>query len=401
LNIIELIENISEPSPTKIVLVAIDGLGGLPEKESGKTELETANTQNMDQLVFEGSCGLMDPVRPGIIPGSVPGHLAIFGFDPLTYTIGRGAMEAIGINFDLRAEDVVARGNFATINKENMILDRRAGRISSEKAVGLCQLLDGIQIKDVQIIVRQQKDYRFIVVFRGNGLASGVTDSDPQQNGVATKRIVPLNEAAEKMAEVANNFVAKAKTILGRHHPANMVILRGFSKRPQFPSWPEIYKLKAAAISAFPMYKGLAKLVGIDTIETGNNIEDEFTTLEEYYKDYNFFFLHIKQVDTAGEDGDFGRKVKLIEKVDSELGRLIRLCPDEIVITSDHSTPAILALHSWHPVPVLIHSKWCWPDKINKFSESTCRQGSLGRFSATQLMPQIMANALKLGKFGA
>jgi 2,3-bisphosphoglycerate-independent phosphoglycerate mutase len=343
----------------------------------------------------------MDPVRVGIIPGSLPGHLAIFGFDPLVYTAGRGAMEAIGINFDLRAEDIVARGNFAIVDKENVIIDRRAGRLSTEISIELCQLLDGMKIEDIQIIVRPVKDYRFIVIFRGSGLASAVNDSDPQQNGVAAREIVPLNIPAGKTAAVANKFIAKAKSILGKSHPANAVLLRGFSKRPQFPSITEMYKLKAGAISTFPMYRGLASLLGLDLIETGNSIEDEFTALEKYYPDYNFFFLHVKQVDTAGEDGDFDGKVKIIEKVDRELARVIKLSPDVIVIASDHSTPATMALHSWHPVPVFIHSKWCRPDKIPKFSESNCLRGGLGRFPATQLLPLVMAHAQKLGKFGA
>jgi 2,3-bisphosphoglycerate-independent phosphoglycerate mutase len=401
MNILELMESTSEPSPTKVVLVAIDGLGGLPHPDTCKTELETANTPHCDQLVYEGNCGLMDPVRAGIIPGSLPGHLAIFGFDPLVYTAGRGAMEAIGVNFDLRAEDIVARGNFAIVDEDNIIIDRRAGRLSTEKSAGLCQLLDGMKIEDIQIMVRPVKDYRFIVIFRGNGLASAVNDSDPQQNGVTAREIIPLNIPAGKTAAVANKFIAKAKSILGKGHPANTVLLRGFSKRPQFPSIPEIYKVKAGAISAFPMYRGLASLLGMDLIDTGNNIEDEFAALEKYYQDFNFIFLHVKQVDTAGEDGDFNRKVKMIELVDRELGRVIKLNPDVIVIASDHSTPAIMGLHSWHPVPVFIHSKWCRPDKITKFSEANCLRGGLGRFPATQLLPQVMAHAQKLRKFGA
>jgi len=400
-DILELVEDISEPSPTKIVLVAVDGLGGLPNPETGKTELETANTPNLNHLVAEGCCGLMDPVSPGITPGSVPGHLAIFGFDPLAYSIGRGAMEAIGVNFDLQAEDIVARGNFATLSKENLIIDRRAGRISTERTAGLCQMLDGMQIANIKLIVRPVRDYRFIVVFRGAGLASGVSDSDPQMNGVPPRKIIPLNEPAEKTANIANKFISKARTILANQHPANMVLLRGFSKRPQFPSMTDIYKIKAAAISSFPMYRGLASLVGVDVLETGNNLEDKIATLEKYFKDYNLFLLHIKQVDMAGEDGDFANKVIQIEEVDKAMASVINLKPDVIVITSDHSTPATLGMHSWHPVPVLIHSKWCRPDKMIKFSESNCRNGGLGRFQAVQLMPMVMAYALKLGKFGA
>jgi 2,3-bisphosphoglycerate-independent phosphoglycerate mutase len=400
-NTLELVEDISIPSPTRVILIAIDGLGGLPDSKTSKTELETAQTPILDHMAFEGNCGLMDPVRRGITPGSVPGHLAIFGFDPLIYTIGRGAMEAIGINFDLQADDVVARGNFATVDEDNLIVDRRAGRIITERTSELCRLLDGMEIQDVKLMVRPLKDYRFIVVFRGLGLASAVSDSDPQLNGVPPRKIMPLNEPAGKTADIANKFIARAKALLANHKPANMILLRGFSKRPQFPSISEIYKLKAASISYVPVYRGLSQLVGIDVLDTGNSLDGELNTLENYFKDYNFFFLHIKQVDTAGEDGDFERKVKLIEETDKALERIIKLKPDVTVVTSDHSTPATLGLHSWHPVPVLIHSKLCRPDKIMKFSEFNCLHGGLGRFPATQLMPQVMAHAQKLGKFGA
>lgn len=398
---LELVKPISKTSPARIVLLVIDGLGGLPNPQTGKTELETADTPNLDRLAAEGICGLIDPVRPGITPGSAPGHLALFGYDPVGYNIGRGALEATGIDFDLRREDVAARGNFCTVNEDGLITDRRAGRISTEKCVELSQLLDGLEIEGVKLSVRPVKEHRFITVFRGEGLASGVGDSDPQQTGSVPKEIVPLSQSAERMADIASQFIAQARVILDKHYPANMVLLRGFSKRPQFPTMADIYKLKAAAIAAYPMYRGLAKLVGMDVLETGNTIEDEFETLKQHYNDYDFFFLHIKQADSAGEDGDFERKVRIIEQVDNALPRLTSIKPDVIVVTADHSTPALLKGHSWHPVPVLLHSRWCRPDGTDKFSESACLLGGLGRFPATQVMSLAMANALKLDKFGA
>ncbi len=398
---LELVKPISKPSPTRIVLLVIDGLGGLPNPQTGKTELETANTPNLDQLAAGGICGLIDPVRPGITPGSAPGHLALFGYDPVSCNIGRGALEATGIDFDLQREDVAARGNFCTVNEDGLVTDRRAGRISTEKCAELSQLLDGLEIEGVKLSVRPVKEHRFITVFRGEGLASGVGDSDPQQTGLMPKEIVPLSPPAERMADIANQFIAQAKVILGKYYPANMVLLRGFSKRPQFPTMADIYKLKAAAIVAYPMYRGLAKLVGMDILETGNTIEDEFETLKQHYNDYDFFFLHIKQADSAGEDGDFERKVRIIEQVDNALPSLISIKPDVIVVTADHSTPALLKGHSWHPVPVLLHSKYCRPDRVSEFSESACILGGLGRFPATQIMPLAMANALKLIKLGA
>lgn len=397
----ELIKSISNPSPARIILLVIDGLGGLPNPQTGKTELEIANTPNLDQLATKGVCGLIDPVSPGITPGSAPGHLALFGYDPVSFSIGRGALEATGIDFDLEPEDVAARGNFCTVDERGMVTDRRAGRISTEKCTELCQLLDGRVIEKVKIFVCPVREHRFIVVFRGEGLTSDISDSDPQQIGVAPKVITALSPKAGRMAGVASQFMAQARTTLAGHHPANMVLLRGFSKRPCFPTMGEVYKLKPAVIASYPMYRGLARLVGMEVLETGTGIEDEFTTLKQNYDGYDFFFLHIKGTDSAGEDGDFDRKVRIIEEIDNALSTLTSMEPDVIVVTGDHSTPALLKGHSWHPVPILLYSKWCRPDRINEFSESACVLGGLGRFPATQIMPLAMANALKLTKFGA
>ncbi len=397
----ELIKPISRSSPTRIVLLVIDGLGGLPNPQTGRTELETANTPNLDKLATKGICGLIDPVSPGITPGSAPGHLALFGYDPVTFNIGRGALEAIGVDFDLQQGDVAARGNFCTVDETGLVTDRRAGRISTEKCAELCQLLDGVLIDEVKLFVCPVKEHRFIVVFRGEGLAAELSDSDPQQIGVAPKVITALRPEAGRMASISNQFIAQAKATLAGHYPANMLLLRGFSKRPQFPTMGEIYKLKPAAIASYPMYRGLAKLVGMEVLETGTTIEDEFATLKQNYTNYDFFFLHIKGTDSAGEDGDFDRKVRVIEEVDNALPNLTGLEADVIVVTGDHSTPALLKGHSWHPVPILLYSKWCRPDRVGEFSESACVCGGLGRFPATQIMPLAMANALKLNKFGA
>ncbi len=398
---LELIKGISRSSPTKIVLLVIDGLGGLPSPKTGKTELETANTPNLDQLATKGICGLIDPVGRGITPGSAPGHLALFGYDPLEFTVGRGVLEAMGIDFDLKAGDIAARGNFGTIDEAGLVTDRRAGRISTEKCAELCQLLNGLTIEGVKLLVRPVREHRFVAVFRGEGLAPEVSDSDPQQVGVAPNDIKAQQAIARKTANIANEFIAKAKTVLAKHHPANMVLLRGFSQRPHLPTMGEIYKLKPAAIAGYPMYRGLAKLVGMQVLETGGATNEEFATLKQNYADYDFFFLHIKGTDSAGEDGDFDRKVKIIEEIDKALPVLLSLEPDVIVVTGDHSTPALLKGHSWHPLPVILYSQWCRPDKVNEFSEQACIPGGLGRFPATQIMPLAMAHALKLNKFGA
>jgi 2,3-bisphosphoglycerate-independent phosphoglycerate mutase len=398
---LDLMKEISIVSPTKILLLVIDGLGGLPHPKAGKTELETANTPNLDRLAAKGICGLIDPVGPGITPGSTPGHLALFGYDPIKFNIGRGVVEAMGIDLDLKPEDIAARGNFCTIDDKGIITDRRAGRISTEKCVELCRLLDRVKIGGVGINVYPVREHRFVVVFRGEGLGEGVTDSDPSRTGVAPLDLSYINPQDKQLAVIASIFIARSKDILKKHHPANMVLLRGFSRRPNIPTMPEVYKLKPAAIAGYPMYRGLARLVGMQVLETTSGIKEEFNTLKQNYNNYDFFFVHIKETDSAGEDGDFERKARVIEEIDKALPTLTSLEPDVIVVTGDHSTPAVLKGHSWHPVPVLLYSRWCRPDRVGEFSEAACTSGSLGRFPATQVMPLAMAHALKLTKFGA
>ena len=398
---LELIKGIAQPSPSKIVLLVIDGLGGLPDPKTGKTELETASIPNLDQLAAKAICGLIDPVGPGITPGSSPGHLALFGYNPVSYNIGRGVLEAIGIDFDIQSGDVAGRGNFCTLDKAGLITDRRAGRISTEKCTELCLLLNQLKIDEAEVFVRPVREHRLVVVFRGEGLSADAGDSDPQQTGVAPKPVIALKPQAGKLAAAATHFLAQAGEVLAEHYPANMVLLRGFSKHPHFPSMGEIYKLKPAAIAGYPMYRGLAKLVGMEVLKTEANIEDELMTLKQNYNSYDFFYLHIKATDTAGEDGDFERKAGVLEQVDNILPQVTSLEPDVIVVTGDHSTPALLKGHSWHPVPVLLYSRWCRPDRVREFSELAFAAGGLGRFPATQVMPLAMANALKLTKFGA
>lgn len=398
---LNLIKSIAQPSPQKIVLLVLDGLGGLPHPETGKTELETAVKPNLDLLTAMGICGLSDPVGPGITPGSAPGHLAIFGYDPIAFSVGRGILEAVGIDFELKPGDVATRGNFCTIDAEGLVTDRRAGRISTEKCIELCRLLDGIKIQNATIFIQPVKEHRFIAVFRGPGLSAEASDSDPQQTGVPAKPVTALIPAANTMADVANEFISQARIRLAPYSPANSLLLRGFSQHPHFPSMTEIYKIKAAAIASYPMYRGLARLVGMQVLKTGSTIAEEFETLARHYKNFDFFFVHIKGTDAAGEDGDFKRKVNIIEEVDRELPRIVGLRPDVIVVTGDHSSPAMIKGHSWHPVPSLLYSKICRPDQETAFSETACLYGGLGRIPATALMPLAMANALKLTKFGA
>jgi len=398
---LESVKAITKPSPAKIVLLVIDGLGGLPHPETGRTELQAASAPNLDKLASEAICGLTDPVSPGITPGSAPGHLALFGYDPLHFIIGRGVLEALGVDFGLKPGDMAARGNFCTIDDTGLVTDRRAGRISTEKCAELCRLLDGETIDGVKVIVSPVKEHRFIAVFRGESLVPDISDSDPQQMGVAPLSVTAGSPQAGRAADIANRFISGARKALAGQRPANMALLRGFSSLPQIPTIGEIYKLKAAAVASYPMYRGLAKLVGMDILETCSGIEDEIATLKRGYADHDYFFMHVKGTDSAGEDGDFERKVGVIEEVDRALPSLLEVEPDVIVVTGDHSTPALLKGHSWHPVPVLLRSRYCRPDDVTRFTEAACCRGGLGRLPAMQIMLLAMANALKLNKFGA
>ncbi len=395
------IKQISIVSPSKIVMLVIDGLGGLPDAKTGKTELETARIPYLDHLAKKGVCGLIDPVSPGITPGSGPGHLALFGYDPLKFIVGRGVLEALGIGFELTRSDVAARGNFCTVNDEGLITDRRAGRITTDKCAELCTLLGQIKLEGVELFVLPVKEHRFLLALRGDGLAAEVSDTDPQQTGVAPNMALSTEPQAKHTAHIVNTFINEASEILARHHPANMTLLRGFSKLPDIPSMTEIYKLTPAAIASYPMYKGLAKLVGMKIFNADSGINEELNILAHYYGEHDFFYIHVKEADSAGEDGDFKRKVRVIEQVDYALPQLLNLKPEVFIVTGDHSTPALLKGHSWHPVPVLLRSQWCRPDDIKEFSESACISGGLGRLSTTDIMPLAMANALKLTKFGA
>ncbi len=390
------------PAQTKIAMIVMDGLGGLPMEPGGKTELESARKPNLDALAAQSALGLADPVAPGITPGSGPGHLGIFGYDPMVYEIGRGVLEALGIDFDLGPNDVAARGNFCAVDAAGNLTDRRAGRIATELNVELVKLLRTIQLDGVQVFVETVKDYRFVLVLRGAGLGDALTETDPQRLGVPALPVRAHQPDAEQTALLANQFVDQARKLLADKHPANMVLLRGFAKRPAIPSYQDVFDLRAAAIAVYPMYRGLSKLLGMKTLAVpGETIADEFTVLEKNWNDFDFFYLHVKKTDSAGEDGDFARKAHVIEELDAQLPRLLALKPDVVIVGGDHSTPALLKSHSWHPVPVMLYSKFVRADGIAEYGEHACTRGSLGRLRSRELMPIALANAGRLTKFGA
>jgi 2,3-bisphosphoglycerate-independent phosphoglycerate mutase len=398
----ELLQELAQKTDSKIVLLVCDGLGGLPHPETGKTELEAARTPNLDALARRSNLGYAELVGLGITPGSGPGHLSMFGYDPIRYQVGRGALSAVGVNFPIQADDVAARMNFCTLDQAGVLVDRRAGRIPTETCVRLTKKLeDEISLSSVGLFVRPEMDYRGVVVLRGDGLSDRVSDSDPQVVGVPPLEMKPLSPDANRTAELANTFVSRAQEVLADDAPANAVLLRGFAKPPQLPSVTDLYKLDSAAIAVYPMYRGLARLAGMELLETGKTLQDELATLRQHWARYDFFFVHFKYTDSAGEDGDFDRKVRVIEEVDELIPRILELEPDVLAITGDHSTPSILKAHSWHPVPFLLYSKWCLPDEAERFTERAARKGSLGHFHASEAMGLMLANALKLLKYGA
>jgi 2,3-bisphosphoglycerate-independent phosphoglycerate mutase len=398
---LELIQPLVVSNETKIVMLSLDGLGGLPRAETGKSELETARIPNLSALASEAACGLLRHVAPGITPGSGPGHLGLFGYDPLQYQVGRGVLESLGIEFDLRPGDVAARGNFCTVDAQGLITDRRAGRISTEASVKLVDRLRAIRLPGVDVFVEPVKEHRFVLVLRGPRLSGRLSEMDPQALGKPPLPVRALEPGAQRTAELVNAFVDEARKRLADAAPANMVLLRGFDRLPELPRFPEVYGLRAAAIAAYPMYRGLAKLVGMDVIKTGKTYADEIATLREHRQAYDFFFVHYKDTDKAGEDGKFEAKVEALERFDTFIPSVRGLQPDVVVITGDHATPSVLAGHGWQPVPVLLWSRYCGADPVSAFTERACAAGTLGTLPAHHLMPLVMANALRLTKFGA
>lgn len=389
------------PAETRIAMLILDGLGGLAREPGGRTELETAHTPNLDALAKQSALGLTIPIGPGIATGSGPGHLSIFGYDPLEYEIGRGALEALGVDFELGPDDVAARGNFCTISQDGILTDRRAGRLPTSESTRLVEILRTIKIDGVELFVEPVKEHRFALVLRAPGLGAALSESDPLVTGAAPLEIHALDEPSRRTAWIANEFLAQARALL-QNQSANMVLLRGFAKFPVVPQYPDIFKLHPAAIAINGMYRGVARLVGMDVLEVdGTSLADEFTTLEKHWQEYDFFYLHYKKTDTCGESGDFDGKVAAIEEFDAQLPRLMALQPDVVIITGDHSSPAVLKSHSWHPVPLLIHSKHVRSDGLEGFGESACARGSLGLMPARHVMPIALANAGRVAKYGA
>ena len=385
---------------TKMVLLVADGLGGLAHPDTGKSELETANIPNLDALAQKSACGVTTPVLPGVTPGSGPGHLALFGYDPLKHQIGRGALEALGIEVDLQPGDVATRGNFCLVDGEGLLVDRRAGRIPTEFSAPICERLDRIQIPGVQLDVFSVQDYRFVLRLRGEGLSELVTETDPQVTGAKALEVKAIKPEAQKTADIVNEFVKQAAQLMAEEERANMLLLRGFAQLPSLPAMGEVYRLDPAAIAAYPMYRGLATVAGMNVIPTGKNFAAEMDTLRANWDKHDFFFIHYKPADAAGENGDFDAKVRCLEELDPFIPDILELGPDVLTVAGDHSTPAIMAAHSWHPVPFMLHSKLTKGEGVPTFDERACALGSIGSIPATSVMVMGLSHAGKMTKFG-
>ena len=403
MELMDVAAKLSKKPQGKIVLVVLDGVGGLPREPGGPTELEAAATPNLDSLAAEGVCGLLDNVMPGITPGSGPAHLGLFGYDPLRYDIGRGLLSALGIGFPIQPGDLAARINFCTLDPQSgYVVDRRAGRIPTEKNEELVELLSRIEIPGCEVFVRTVKEHRACVVFRAPDLYDDLNDTDPQSEGKEPPLPVKAEDPrSERAAEVVREFIRQAGELLKGQHPANGLLLRGFARYEKLPQLPETYNMRCAAIANYPMYRGVASLVGMEVLPCGDQLDDEFECLEEHFGDFDFFFLHVKKTDSYGEDGNWDAKVHIIEAVDALLPRVRALEPAVLAVTADHSTPCVLKVHSWHPVPVAIAGPWVRPDDVAAFNERACARGALGRMRGIHLMPILAAHALGLEKYGA
>ena len=400
-----------EKNNSKILLVVLDGLGGLPVREDGKTELELANTPNLDSLAYRSACGLHIPVDYGITPGSGPGHLGLFGYDPIKYQIGRGILEALGLDMEVTDRDIAIRGNFATVEYKNgtpIVVDRRAGRIPTEENQRIVKKITEKvkEIDGVKVFIKSGREHRVAIVLRfPEPLPPGsdeVNDTDPQETGVPPLKAEGKNPNAQRVAEVINKLVEKIAEIIKEEPKANYLLLRGVSQKPKIEHFEDKYGLKAAAIAVYPMYKGLAKLVGMaEENPEGETIADEIEKLKEVWDKYDFFFLHVKKTDSYGEDGNVEGKVKVLEEFDKELPKILELKPDVLIITGDHSTPCKVKGHSWHPVPLLIHSPYVLGRTSRAFTERECLKGELGILPAYKIMQLALANALRLKKYGA
>lgn len=408
---LDLLAHLAQPSETKIVLLVLDGIGDLANAAQPKTALEAARTPHLDALAACSSLGRIVPVATGVTPGSGPGHLALFGYDPAAAEndIGRGVLEALGLGIPLGADDVTARGNFATANAAGELTDRRAGRIPSEEGQRVCAKLNaalaqigGADAPKLEVVPGEA--HRFVFVMRAGGtarLSAAIEGTDPQATGVPPLLAAASAPEAAQTVEWVRQAITVMEAAIADEPKANRVLLRGFSKLPHLPSMAALYKLRLGAFAGYPLYRGVASACGMEVVPCGKRIAEIIDTVASRWHDFDFFFLHVKQTDQAGEDGDVATKTAVVEEVDAALPRLLALAPDVVAITGDHSTPAPMAAHSWHPVPLLVASKVAFADDATRFDERQALRGHLGTFPARELIGLLLAHAGRLEKYGA
>lgn len=397
-----LYQKLIQSADSKIVMLIMDGLGGLSREPGGKSELESAHRPHLNQLAARSALGLSIPIDYGITTGSGPGHVALFGYDPVANEIGRGALEALGVDFELFPGDVAARGNFCVLDDKDLLVDRRAGRLSNADCFPLIEKLRSIKIPGVQFFVEPIKEHRFALIMRAENLKANLSDNDPLKTGQSPLKVIARDVQSQIAARFINEFITEAGKRLKGESRANSILLRGFAQFPEVPSFSTKWGLKPAAIALNGMYRGVSRLVGMDILNVSQpSLDGQFLSLEEMWQDYDFFYIHHKRTDTCGENGDFEGKVAAIEEIDFYIPRLMELKPDVVIITGDHSSPAIMRSHSWHPVPLLLFGNYVRADGIAEFGERACRLGSLGILPAKAIMPLALANAGRLAKYGA
>ena len=402
---LDLLARLAKPAESKIVLLVLDGVGDLANAAQPKTALELATTPNLDALAARSSLGRIVPVATGVTPGSGPGHLALFGYDPAhaEYDIGRGVLEALGLGIPLGPDDVTARGNFATANPYGELTDRRAGRIPTEECRRIAaKLNEALAIfREPKFEVVPGEAHRFVFVARGSGLSAAIDDTDPQALGVQPLPARALAPEAEEAASLVRSAVLAIEKAIADEPKANRVLLRGFSKLPHLPSMERLYQMRLGAFAGYPLYRGVASACGMEVVPCGKRIGEILDTVAARWSDFDFFFLHVKQTDQAGEDGDLAAKTAVIEEVDRELPRLLALGPEVVAITGDHSTPAPMKAHSFHPVPLLVASPLAFADDARRYDEREAVRGHLGTFPSRDLMGLLLAHAGRLEKYGA
>ncbi|ENN96071.1 cofactor-independent phosphoglycerate mutase [Methanocaldococcus villosus KIN24-T80] len=404
----------------KIIIFIIDGLGDRPN-EKGETPLKIAKKPTMNRIAEEGICGLMNAIDIGIRPGSDTAHLAILGYDPYKVYTGRGPLEAFGLGLDLKEGDIAFRCNFATVDDNFIVKDRRAGRLDFETAKILEKEIDGLEIDGVKVIFRS-KGYRGALVLRGEGLDYMVTDADPHKDNVKVEEVKPLRKEAEKTAEILNKLLKIIYNKLKDHPvnierekkglpPANIILPRGAGIVPKVEKFYEKYKMKGAVICGTALIKGIGKMLGLDVIEVegangtpNSNIMGKAKALLNNLDKYDFFLINVKAADEAGHDGKFELKKEIIEKIDNMLSYIFEnINKDSVyfVLTGDHSTPIEVKDHSADPVPIVIWGKSVRKDDVKEFDEFACAKGGLHWIKGEHVMRILLDLTNRNEKFGA